>query len=58
VKVALLNRDDMGDGLKRADLRSGEDMIVLFKRLKRIEMAALAFGEKAVLESISSKEGS
>ena len=42
MKVALLNRDDMGDGLKRADLRSGDDMIVLFQRPKRIEKDALA----------------
>jgi hypothetical protein len=42
VKVALLNRNDMGDGLKRADLTSGEDMIVLFKRLKPIKKDAVA----------------
>jgi catechol 2,3-dioxygenase-like lactoylglutathione lyase family enzyme len=42
MKVALLNRDDMGDGLNRADLRSGSDMVVLFQRPKNIEKDALA----------------
>ncbi|MGH7826157.1 MAG: VOC family protein [Candidatus Binatia bacterium] len=42
MKVALLNRDDMGDRLNRADLRSGEDMVVLFQRPKSIEKDALA----------------
>ncbi len=30
--VAKVNRDDMGDRLSRADLRSGDDMVVLFQR--------------------------
>ena len=30
--IAKLNRDDMGKGLSRADLRSGESMVVLFQR--------------------------
>ena len=42
MKVALLNRDDMGDRLNRADLRSGEDMVVLFQRPKPIERDAVA----------------
>src|ERR1051325_5425842 len=42
MKVALLNRDDMGDGLNRADLRSGDDMIVLFQRPRHVEKDALA----------------
>ena len=28
--IAKLNRDDMGDHLNRADLRSGDSMVVLF----------------------------
>jgi len=39
--VAKLNRDDMGDRLSRADLRSGNDMVVLFQRPKPIEKDAL-----------------
>jgi catechol 2,3-dioxygenase-like lactoylglutathione lyase family enzyme len=30
--IATLNRDDMGGGLKRADLRCGDDTVVLFQR--------------------------
>ena len=40
--VAKLNRDDMGDHLNRADLRSGDGMVVLFERPKPIEKDALA----------------
>ena len=32
MSIARLNRDDMGKGLSRADLRSGESMVVLFQR--------------------------
>jgi hypothetical protein len=32
MRIAKLNRDDMGKGLARADLRSGESMVVLFQR--------------------------
>ena len=32
MSIAKLNRDDMGKGLSRADLRSGESMVVLFQR--------------------------
>jgi catechol 2,3-dioxygenase-like lactoylglutathione lyase family enzyme len=32
MSIAKLNRDDMGKGLARADLRSGESMVVLFQR--------------------------
>lgn len=39
--VAKLNRDDMGDRLNRADLRSGDDMVVLFQRPDPIEKDAL-----------------
>lgn len=39
--IAKLNRDDMGDRLNRADLRSGNDMVVLFQRPKPIEKDAL-----------------
>lgn len=42
MKVAKLNRDDMGDGLSRADLRTGDSMVVLFQRPKPIEKDALA----------------
>ncbi len=35
--VAKLNRDDMGKGLARADLRCGADMVVLFQRPKPLE---------------------
>jgi glyoxylase I family protein len=41
MKVAKLNRDDMGDNLNRADLRSGDDMVVLFQRPKPREKDAL-----------------
>ena len=40
--VAKLNRDDMGDGLNRADLRSGDSMVVLFQRPKPMNKDALA----------------
>ena len=39
--IAKLNRDDMGDHLNRADLRSGDSMVVLFQRPKPIEKDAL-----------------
>jgi catechol 2,3-dioxygenase-like lactoylglutathione lyase family enzyme len=39
--VAKLNRDDMGDKLNRADLRSGDDMVVLFQRPNPVEKNAL-----------------
>jgi glyoxylase I family protein len=39
--IAKLNRDDMGDHLKRADLRSGDSMVVLFQRPAAIEKDAL-----------------
>lgn len=39
--IAKLNRDDMGDHLNRADLRSGDGMVVLFQRPKAIEKDAL-----------------
>jgi len=42
MKIAKLNRDDMGDHLSRADLRSGDDMVVLFQRPKSVEKDALA----------------
>jgi catechol 2,3-dioxygenase-like lactoylglutathione lyase family enzyme len=41
MKVAKLNRDDMGDHLNRADLRSGDGMVVLFQRPMPIEKDAL-----------------
>ncbi len=41
MKIAKLNRDDMGDNLNRADLRSGDGMVVLFQRPKPIEKDAL-----------------
>jgi glyoxylase I family protein len=41
MKVAKLNRDDMGDHLNRADLRSGNGMVVLFQRPKPIAKDAL-----------------
>ena len=37
MSVAKLNRDDMGKGLDRADLRCGESMVVLFQRPKPLE---------------------
>ncbi|MFQ5903229.1 MAG: VOC family protein [Candidatus Binatia bacterium] len=39
--LAKQNRDDMGGGLKRADLRSGDGMVVLFQRPKAVEKNAL-----------------
>jgi glyoxylase I family protein len=39
--IAKLNRDDMGDHLNRADLRSGDSMVVLFQRPTAIEKDAL-----------------
>jgi catechol 2,3-dioxygenase-like lactoylglutathione lyase family enzyme len=39
--IAKLNRDDMGDHLNRADLRSGDSMVVLFQRPSAIEKDAL-----------------
>lgn len=39
--VAKLNRDDMGKGLGRADLRSGNGMVVLFQRPKPLEGDAI-----------------
>jgi catechol 2,3-dioxygenase-like lactoylglutathione lyase family enzyme len=41
MSVAKLNRDDMGDRLNRADLRSGDDMVVLFQRPRPVEKNAL-----------------
>jgi len=41
MKIAKLNRDDMGDHLNRADLRSGDGMVVLFQRPAPIEKDAL-----------------
>ena len=40
--IAKLNRDDMGDHLDRADLRSGDGMVVLFQRPKPLNRNALA----------------
>jgi catechol 2,3-dioxygenase-like lactoylglutathione lyase family enzyme len=39
--VAKLGRDDMGDKLNRADLRCGDDIVVLFQRPDAIEKNAL-----------------
>ena len=39
--IAKLNRDDMGDHLERADLRSGDSMVVLFQRPTPIEKNAI-----------------
>ena len=39
--IAKLNRDDMGDRLNRADLRSGDGMVVLFQRPQPVEKNAL-----------------
>ena len=39
--IAKLNRDDMGDHLNRADLRSGDSMVVLFQRPTPIEKDAI-----------------
>src|ERR1051325_7819810 len=41
MSVAKLNRDDMGGKLNRADLRSGDDMVVLFERPHPVEKNAL-----------------
>src|SRR5262245_60800627 len=41
MKIAKLNRDDMGDHQNRADRRSGNGMVVLFQRPKPIEKDAL-----------------
>src|SRR5438445_13544564 len=41
MKIAKLIRDDMGDHLNRADLRSGDGMVVLFQRSNPIEKDAL-----------------
>ena len=35
MKIAKLNRDDMGDHLNRADLGSGNRMVVLFQDQSR-----------------------
>jgi catechol 2,3-dioxygenase-like lactoylglutathione lyase family enzyme len=40
--IAKLNRDDMGKGLARADLRSGDSMVVLFQRPQPLEGDAVA----------------
>ena len=37
MKIAKLNRDDMGDHLNRADLRCGDGMVVLFQRPTPVE---------------------
>jgi len=39
--IAKLNRDDMGDHLNRADLRSGDSMVVLFQRPTPIDRDAM-----------------
>lgn len=39
--IAKLNRDGMGDHLNRADLRSGDSMVVLFQRPKPVDRNAL-----------------
>ena len=39
--IAKLNKDDMGDHLNRADLRSGDSVVVLFQRCKPVEKDAL-----------------
>jgi len=39
--IAKLGRDDMGDKLNRADLRSGGDMVALFQRPHPTEKNAL-----------------
>lgn len=41
MKIAKLNRDDMGDHLNRADPRSGNGTVVLFQRPTPIEKDAL-----------------
>ena len=42
MKIVKLSRDDMGGRLGRADLRSGDGIVVLFQRPKPIEKDALA----------------
>jgi catechol 2,3-dioxygenase-like lactoylglutathione lyase family enzyme len=37
MEFVSLQRDDMGDGLARVELRSGDDIIVLFERPKAVE---------------------
>ena len=39
--IGKLNRDDMGDRLNRADLRSGDDTVVLFQRPAPVDKDAL-----------------
>ena len=39
--IAKLNRDDMGEHLSRADLRSGTGMVVLFQRPAPVAKDAL-----------------
>jgi glyoxylase I family protein len=41
MKVAKLGKDDMGDRLSRADLRSGDSMVVLFQRPQPIDKDAV-----------------
>lgn len=41
MRIAKLGRDDMGDKLNRADLRSGDSMVVLFQRPHPVEKNAL-----------------
>lgn len=41
MKLHSLQKDDMGDGLARVELHSGDDIIVLFQRPKPIERDAL-----------------
>lgn len=41
MRIAKLGRDDMGDKLNRADLRSGDDMVALFRRPHPVEKNAL-----------------
>jgi glyoxylase I family protein len=41
MKIFKLNRDDMGDRLNRADLRSGDSMVVLFQRPTPLEKNAV-----------------
>ena len=40
--VAKLSRDDIGDGLGRADLRSGDSVVVLFQRPRPLEKDSVA----------------
>lgn len=41
MKFVSLQRDDMGDGLARVELWSGDDIVVLFERREPIERDAL-----------------